>query len=53
MTFKDYVQPWSKHLGTLEETGAKTHFVVLTRVLNVKEVFFKTRSTSASRSLKG
>ena len=47
------LQPWSKHLGTLEETGAKTHFVILTRVLNVKEVCFKTRSTSASRSLKG
>ena len=29
-------QLWSKHLGTLEEIGAKTHFVRLTYVLEFK-----------------
>ena len=32
-----YIQPWSKHLGTLKKLDTKTHFAKLTHVLPLKK----------------
>ena len=34
-----YIQPWSKHLGTLKKLDTKTHFAKLTHVLPLKKAW--------------